>query len=119
MSRNDESRSNCCCGAEAVRIDSRCGARSLLLRFPRPKRKRIAIAALERMVRKMKRLYGAERAVAEQWLRARGWRVDAATATVWRWIQPRYPAARWKLEDALELLRYQPERTVQGKQQQL
>jgi hypothetical protein len=39
-------------GAEAVRIDSRCGARSLLLRFPRPKRKRIAIAALERMVRK-------------------------------------------------------------------
>lgn len=38
--------------SEAVRIDSRCGARSLLLRFPRPKRKRIAIAALERMVRK-------------------------------------------------------------------
>lgn len=43
---------------------------------------------------------------AERWLRAKGWRVDRHTLTVWRWHDRRFPAANFRLEDALELMRY-------------
>lgn len=48
------------------------------------------------------------REAAERWLRAKGWREDRSTLTVWRWFDRRFPAANFRLEDALELMRYQP-----------
>lgn len=64
-----------------------------------------------RMRRESRRLYGAPRAAAEAWLRAQGWRERRDSESAWRWFDKRFPASHWRLEDALELMRYDPDRS--------
>lgn len=38
-----------------------------------------------------------------KFLREHGWSEDRRTTSVWRWFEPRYPLAKYRLQDAYEL----------------